>query len=184
MYHIQNTVPINHRIQQAQSISIFSSAAGHNGDETSPEHKTSSLRSTKIIDFLSLFTKQEHALWYRGVFGTMTLRKNSKYTKSPGPRAGRKTRLFSKTAWTFRPSFINYTVQLCYARSFSHVSRSLNIYPVLSGADPVFEICQIGDLLDLQVTLSEKGISPFVTDYSGLTLLHVSIDRRVLPNPD
>lgn len=82
---------------------------------------------------------------------------------------------------TFRSPFMSYAFQLRYTRSFGHISQSLNIYPVLSDDDPVFRMCQNGDLLGLQAALSRKGVSPFVTDTNqGWTLLHVGIEFPLL----
>ena len=179
MYHIQNTVPIVHQIQQAQCVSILHSAPDQSEDDDSPGHKLSSLRSTNSMKHPSLSTKQERVTWYGGMFGTMILEKKSKYPKSSAS-AERKKPLVSETAWTFRPSFISYAIQLRYARSFGYVSPSLKVYPVLDRYDPVFDMCEYGDLSGLQAALSRNSVSPFVTDSNGWTLLHVSIELRQL----
>ena len=167
MYHIQNTVQIVRPVKQAQSASLL--------HDDFPRHEVSSLRCTHSRGSASPHTWQEHLLWYRGIFGTMTLRKISKYSQATSAGANGKIPLVNKTVWTFRPSFISYTLQLHYARSFRHISRSLNIYPVLSQSDPIFSMCEQGDLLGLQTALTRQCVSPFVTDYeSGWTLLHVS----------
>ena len=183
MYHIQNTVPIVHQIRQAQSVSTLPSAPSQNEDEDCRGHKVSISCSTNSIQYPSSpssRSKQQHAQWYSRTFGTLNLQKKSKYSKPPSASNQGKTPLISETAWTFRPSFISYALQLRYARSFGYISRSLNIYPVLSYSDPVFKICINGDLLGLQAALSRKGISPFVTDFQGWTLLHVSTDFHQL----
>ena len=182
MYHIQNTVPFTHQIRPAQSASTLIPVLDPNKDEDSPGHEISSLRSINLSRFPSSYTEHEHVLWDGGMFGTMTLRKISKYSQAPSARANRRTPLVSETVWTFKPSFISYTLQLLYARSFGYVSRSLNIYPVLSESDPIFRMCEDGDLLGLQTALSRQGVSPFVVDHEfGCTLLHVSTgDLRLL----
>ena len=177
MYHIQNTVPIVHQIQQAQSVSNLHYAPGRNTDEISSEHELSILHSTKPMKHPCPSTKQEHVTWYGGIFGSMTLEKKSKYSKSSA-NAKWERPLITEMAWTFRPSFIRYAIQLRYARSFGYVSPSLNIYPVLSTSDTIFQRCKDGNLLGLQTALSRNGISPFVVDSNGWTLLHVSIDVR------
>ena len=177
MYHIQNTVPIVHQTQQAQSVSTLDSALDQSEDEESPGYEVSSSWFTKCITYASPCTEQEHVTWYRGMFGTMTLEKKSKYPKSSAS-AGRKKPLVSEMAWTFRSSFISYAIQLRYARSFGYVSPSLNVYPVLDRSDPVFDMCEDGDLSGLQAALSRNSVSPFVTDPDGRTLLHVSIELR------
>ena len=176
MYHIQNTVPVVQHIRQAHSASL-----DQNKDEDSPRYKVSSLRSTPVMGSPSPYTEQEHLLWDGGMFGTMTLRKTSKYFEAPSAGAKGELPLVSETVWTFRPSFVSYTLQLLYARSFGHVSRSLNIYPVLSDSDPIFSMCWEGDLLGLQTALSSQRVSPFVTDSElGWTLLHVSTGFSLL----
>ena len=170
MYHIQNTVPVVDQILQIQSASNVHPALDQYEYEVSPRCEVSTFPS-------SPYTEQKHLLWYRGMFGTMTLRKTSKYSQTPSAGANGERPLVSETVWAFTPSFISYTLQLLYARSFGHVSRSLNIYPVLSASDPIFSMCEDGDLLGLQTALSRQRVSPFVTDYeSGWTLLHVSTE--------
>ena len=177
MYHIQNTVPIVHQIRQAQSVSTLHCAPALNEVEDSWGHEVSNPCSSNSMSHPSSYFKQEHVLYYNTIMGTMTLQKNSKYSKSPNASAKGKAALVSETAWTFRPSFISYALQLRYARSFGYISRSLNIYLVLSRLDPVFAMCREGDLLGLHVALSRKGVSPFVTDdWCGRTLLHVSVE--------
>lgn len=173
MYHIQNTVPV-HQIRQAQYASNRHPALDQNEDEVSSRYEVSTLRSSSSTEISSPYTEQEHLLWYRGMFGTLTLRKTSKYTRASSAGANGKTPLVSGTVWTFRPSFISYTLQLLYARSFGRISRSLNIYPMLSNSDPIFFVCFDGDLLGLQTALSRQRVSPFVVDERGWTLLHVS----------
>ena len=174
MYHIQNTVPVVHQILQTQSMSTLYPALDKKECEVSPGYEISSLRSTPKMGSPSLYTEQECVLWYGGIFGTITLRKTSKYSQTVKAGASGKIPLVNKTVWTFRPSFISFTLQLLYARSFGYVSRNLNTYPVLSGSDPIFSICLDGDLSGLQTALSRQRVSPFVTDESGWTLLHVS----------
>ena len=113
------------------------------------------------------------------MFGTVTLEKKSKYSKSSANAKGKRP-LISEIAWTFRPSFIRYAIQLRYARSFGYISPSLNIYPVLSTSDTIFQICRDGNMLSLQTALSRNGVSPFVVDSNGWTLLHVSVAVRWL----
>ena len=180
MYHIQNTVPIVHQIRQAQYASTLHPAVDQNEYEVSSGYEVSSLGSTNLTRSPSPYTEQEHVLWYRGMFGTMTLRKTSKYSQTPSAGADREIPLVSETVWAFTPSFISYTLQLLYARSFGQVSRSLNIYPVLSESDPIFSMCEDGDLLGLQTALSRQHVSPFVTNYYGWTLLHVSAGFSLL----
>ena len=175
MYHIQNTLPVVHQIRQAQYASISHPALDQNEDEVPARYEISSLRSSSLTRSPSPYTEHEHLIWYRGMFGTVALKKTSKYSQASGVGANGKIPIVSGTVWTFRPSFISYTFQLLYARSFSHVSRSLNIYPVLSKSDPIFSMCRDGDLLGLRTALSRQRVSPFVSDHEeGRTLLHVS----------
>ena len=152
---------------------------GQTPDEKSSGHEISTLHSTKSMKHPCPTTKQEYVTWSGGILGTMTLEKKSKYPKSSTNAKGKRP-LISEVVWTFRPSFIRYAIQLCYARSFGYISPSLNIYPVLSTSDTIFQTCKDGNILGLQTTLSRKGVSPFVVDSNGWTLLHVSIDVRHL----
>ena len=175
MYHIQNTVPVVHQILQTQSMSTLYPALDKKEYKVSPEYEVSNLCSTPKMGSPSPYTEQECVLWYSGIFGLITLRKTSKYSQTVEAGASGKIPLVNKTVWTFRPSFISFTLQLLYAWSFGHVSRSLNIYPVLSKSDPIFSMCTNGDLSGLQTALSRQRVSPFVTDDEmGWTLLHVS----------
>ena len=184
MYHIQNTVPVVHQIRQAQYASIRHAALDQKEDKVSSKYEVSSLHSSNLTGSPP-YTEQEHLLWYRGMFGTVTLKKTSKYYQALNAGADGDMPLVNQTVWAFRPSFINYTLQLLYARSFGYVSRSLNVYPVLSESDPIFSLCEHGDLLDLQTALSRQRVSPFVTDHeSGWTLLHVSTVFFLLLVPD
>ena len=131
MYHIRHTVPVVHEVRQAQSVSTLHSFPFH-GDEDPPRHEVSNLLSTNMMKSSSSSTKEEYVLWYSGILGTMTVQKKSTYSKSPNASAEGKAPLISEAVWTFRTSFISYALQLRYNRSFGHVSRSLNIYPVLS----------------------------------------------------
>lgn len=175
MYHIQNIAPIVHQIRQAQSVSTFRSAPAQNEVEGSRGHEVSNC-PTNSMTHRSSYIKQEHVLYYNSIFGTVTLQKNSKYSKSLNASTEGNAPLINETAWTFRPSFISYSLQLRYVRSFGYISRSLNIYPVVSMDDPVIKMCRNGELLGLQAALSRKGVSPFVTDVDGWTLLHVSTE--------
>ena len=174
MYQIQNTVPIVHQIREAQSMSTICSTPRHMEVELSG-HEVPNPRSTNVMKHSFSSTKQEHMVWYRGMFGTMTLQKKSKRSQPANAVAKGKALLVSETAWTFIPFFVGYALELRYARSLGYISRSLNIYPVLSEDHTVFALCEEGDLSGLQIALIEKRVSPFVIDPHGWTLLHVII---------
>ena len=181
MYHIQNTIPILNQIRQAQSACTLKFSTGQDEDEDFSGHKIPSLSSTNSMEHPSPSTKQEHVLWYKGIFGTIYHQKKSKCSKSTHTSAEGKAPLISETSWTLISSFVSYALQIRYARSFGHISRSFQIYPVMSHLDPVFELCRDGDLVGLQAALSMKRLSPFVTDdLLGCTLLHVSIKFQQL----
>ena len=185
MYHIQNTIPILNRIRQAQSASTSNLSAGQDQDEDFSGHKIPCLSSTNSMKYPSPSTKQEHVLWYKGIFGTIYHQKKSKYSKSTHTSAEGKASLISETSWTLMPSFVSYALRIRYARSFGHISPSFQIYPMMSHLDPVFELCRNGDLVGLQAAVSMKRLSPFVTDdLLGCTLLHVSINFHQLPAYD
>lgn len=172
MYHIQNTVPIVHQIQEAQSRSTLRSASGQVEDENLSGHEVSSSRSTNNGKYSSPSTKEEHVIWYSGMFGNMTIRKRTKHSQPANAVAKAKTPLVSETAWIFRPTFLGRALQVSYVQSLGYISRSLRVYPMLSSQNSIFRMCRLGDLSGLQTALAEKRVSPFVTDFRGRTLLH------------
>lgn len=174
MYHIQNTVPVDHQTRQTEYASSPHPPLDQNEEEISSGYEISNLLSPNSTRSPSSYTQQEHVLWDGGRFGTVTFRKKSEYSPAMNTGANGKSPLVSEIVWTFRPSFISYTLQLLYSRSSGHISRSLNIYPVLSDSNPIFQIFRDGDLLDLQTALTRQRVSPFVTNEGGWTLLHVS----------
>jgi hypothetical protein len=122
----------------------------------------------------STITKQTDTLWYRGILGKITIQTKSRHTKIKRSRAVGELPVVKEGTWTIRPSFLSYVVEMRYKQSFGQISRSLNIYPMLDRNEPVFKMCWDGDIAGLQVALSSGGISPFVSDKDGCTLLHVS----------
>lgn len=139
-YHLQNTVPIVHQIWQAQSMSTLHLFPVADCDGDFQGHEVSSSRPTKFIRNPSPSTKQEHLLWYSGMFGTMTLQQKISHSKSKNASAEGKASLISQISWTFRTSFISFALQPRYSRNFGHISRSLNIYPVLIQSDSMLEL--------------------------------------------
>ena len=175
MYHIQNTVPIVHQNRLTQPVDTLHLVPHRDEDKDTRENEVLSLRSTKSTNIPPPSTQEEHVTWYNGMFGIMTLKQKSKYTKSSHSSVEGKLPLTSEITWFFRPAFMSYTLELRYAQSSGHVSRSFNIYPVLNDTDPIFRMCQKGDLLALQTALSGNNVSPFITNSYGQTLLHVGI---------
>ena len=174
MYHIQHTVPIIHHKRQSEPACSLQFTSCRSEDEDCQGYKAFNLRSTDTTKAPCPFTEEKHVTWYIDMFGIMTRKQKLKYTKSPRSDIEEKQHLVDEKVWTFRPSFLNCVLQLRYAQSLGHVSRSFNIYPMLSKSNPIFAICESGDLLGLQIALSANSVSPFVTDTNGLTLLHVS----------
>lgn len=99
------------------------------------------------------------------------LQTKSKYI---GDDATKEDPVVTKKIWTIQPSFVSYVLEMSYMQSFGHVSKSLNMYPILKRGHHIFELCIDGDIKGLQVALSSGEISPYVLDEDGGTLLHVS----------
>lgn len=67
----------------------------------------------------------------------------------------------------------HHQLELQYMQSFSHISRTLNVCPVLSITEEVFSMCEYGEVESLQDLFGKKIVSPFASDIGGWTLLHV-----------
>ena len=67
----------------------------------------------------------------------------------------------------------HHQLELQYMQSFSHISRTLNVYHVLSHTEEVFSLCVHGEVESLQDVFGKKIVSPFASDIGGWTLLHV-----------
>ncbi len=134
------------------------------------EAPLSNYRSSNLAKNNSPVSPETLVPYYRGVFGTVTLRKKMKYSNS---RTGKSSAVVSESAWTIQPFFISYMLELRYIQSFKQISRTLNVYPVMGHNDVVFRMCRSGDVQGLQELLSEGTVSPFASDQWGWTLLHV-----------
>ena len=80
----------------------------------------------------------------------------------------------SETIFVFIPSFFSRCVELRLRKDYGIVTPSLTAYPILKGArkPPVMWACRIGDLEALEKAFSTPGVSPFMVDTDGNSLLH------------
>ena len=119
--------------------------------------------------------------WYRGIFGSVEIRKRTKHSSQlPYLRAFGTQPLAEETAITIVPSFMRRLLELRLATSLGKVSRTWNVYHVMAMDSSIFNMCTNGDIGGLQALFSSSGISPFVLDEEGKTLLHV---RPLSPIP-
>ena len=150
-------------------ISTLHERSADNGDnqlkEVSPSMSSNHAKKNSPVPEVAFIPH------YQGILGTVTLQRKKRYINS---RAVQRLVTIDESAWIIRPSFISYVLELRYIQSFRHISRTLNIYPVLYDTDEVFRMCSKGDVHGLQDLLSQGIVSPFVSDQDGWTLLHVS----------
>jgi len=88
-----------------------------------------------------------------------------------------------ETVVTFIPSFFSRCVEMRLGNNYGKVSSTLTSYQVVKADDslfegvwngsPIFRACQLGDIEALRSAFSYQGVSPFVVDENGDSLLHV-----------
>ena len=120
-------------------------------------------------------TKETYYCWYQGFFGFIIVRTKSKSLKRSHSRWNDNRALVNEKTIKIKPSFVRQVLELRLMNSFGRISRTLSTYHVLECKAPIIRLCKDGDLQGLQVALSSGGISPFVVDEYGETLLHVSL---------
>ncbi len=125
-------------------------------------------------DTLNISAKSESSSFYRGVFGSVNLQRRRKFVRSlaescPGDGKPASDSLFV----TIQPSFMQYSFDMSFAVGTRFIPRTLNVYHTLSDQEPIFDYVCDGSLSALQLALQNGIASPFVTDESGYTLLHV-----------
>ena len=122
-------------------------------------------------------TRQETVnAWYRGMLGSVTIRKKMKYSSQLSSlRAFGSKPLAEETSIIIAPSFVKRLLELRLAYSLGKASRTLSFYPVVTSDSPIIDLCCNGDMLGLQAVFSSGTMSPLVVDEFGWTLLHVRI---------
>jgi hypothetical protein len=86
-----------------------------------------------------------------------------------------KAPIVRETIWKARPSFMSYVLEIRFMQSFDQISRSLNVYPVVTFTSTIKDSLKTGDLRSIQVALSNARISPLAIDEDGWSLLDVGV---------
>ncbi len=175
MYHIQSIRPFVASFSDTDTAKALPVTPLRN--ETTGRSVVSNRSSSLSSKVPPPVTKQTSSYWYKGIFGNVKVQTKSRYI---GVHATDEDPVVEKRIWTIKPSFVSYVLEMHYAQSFGHVSKSLNMYPILKDNHHVFRLCSRGDIKGLQVALSSGEVSPFVLDEIGWTLLHVSAPVRQL----
>lgn len=167
MHHLQNSDTVIRQMLETCSVKSVSSIS----------HQDATLRRNEFRAFkaskpLSRSAKQETAIKYGGFLGNVTVLRKSRVSEC---RPTDKAHVIEETTWTVRPSFLSYAFEVRYTQSLGHISRTLSTYSMLSRNEPIFTMCAHGDIEGLQVAFLRGGISPFVLNEEGWSLLHVSI---------
>ncbi len=132
----------------------------------------------------SITTERMGKIWYDGILGSIGMHRKSKRSDySQKPRQNPISITMEEYTFLICPSFMRRVFELRFCSSFGRIARSLTVYPVLELDDPIFEMCERGDMVGMQVAFGAGELSPFVVDSYGETLLHVcswlSIQRQV-----
>lgn len=123
---------------------------------------------------LTLITQETVRMWYDGILGSVRIHKKSKSkSRSSDTRPNQKAFTIEEDLIMIHSSLLRRGFELRFLNSFGRVSRSLNIYPVMMEDEPIFRMCQRGDIEGIRVALDGGSLSPFVLDNHGRTLLHV-----------
>ena len=135
------------------------------------ENRTLTPRST-----FGTTRRETHQVWYQGFFGRVDIRyKSTSLSRSNDRRFRNKAAVFEEEVVRISPILLRKIFELRFVTSLSRIPRTLNIYSIIDWRAPIFDICCSGDLQGLQAMLSSGTVSPFVSDDSGRSLLHVSL---------
>ena len=123
-----------------------------------------------------------NSVWYKGILGYINIQRISKYTagRSQTSRVVEKKAVTEESVVTIMPSFMRLGFDLRFVMGFGRIPRALNLYHVLPNDSEVFNMCRRGDIEGLQTKFSDGGLSSFILDEDGWSLLHVSISSRIL----
>lgn len=123
---------------------------------------------------LAIIAKSDNSILYWGLLGHIIIQKKRKCLKRPGaPYVDTEKCMPDEKVITIGPSFSRYSFHMSFAAGFRLVPRSLRIDQILPSKAPIFNSVKEGDLGALQAALDDGSVSPFVTDETGATLLHV-----------
>jgi len=123
---------------------------------------------------LSISTKSESRNFYRGVLGSVNLQRRRKFVRGLAePCAGDGKLSSDIVIFTIQPSFLQCSFDMSFVAGTRFIPRTLNFYHTLSDQEPIFDYVCDGNLSALQLALQNDIASPFITDESGHTLLHV-----------
>lgn len=113
---------------------------------------------------------------YKSPFGKLYIRKKSRPASfsNDEEQAASKAYTTTESDWVFMPSFYPRCIQIKYLNACGKVQGSIRTYPVIPFAHPVWYMCVGGDVQGMQKLFSERQISPYCVNETGLTLLHVS----------
>lgn len=116
---------------------------------------------------------------YQKVFGAarFDLEMNGS-TIVPHSQVAGRTMLFETSFIIVTPKILRRRFEMILGFQSGQISRTLNIYPVMSSGSSYFTMCQRGDILGVKAALGEGGLTPFVLDEHGFTLLHVCLRTR------
>ena len=81
----------------------------------------------------------------------------------------------------FQLPFLKRVLDLCLGQRLFSIPRALRVYHVISSTEPIFQMAADGDVEGIQSALAE-GMSPFLVDEDGWTLLHVCSFHAVTYN--
>ena len=129
----------------------------------------------------TIIAESHRGNWYWGVLGSVHIRTNTKYTKKLKNSYDESEQpVTEEKVLTIRPSFLRYGFDLSFDRGFRSIPRNLRTYDTISHDAPVSGFVIDGDLAAPQKALQQGVVSPFVSDESGHTLLHVGSVWTVL----
>ena len=153
-----------------------------NLSNSTSQNRESSLFSLDAEQPSQMPSKANVMIWYNGILGNVTTQKSSKSVSNTlNVRVANARTTSEETVIVLRPSFLRNHYELHFVESFGHISRTLNVDPVVDHQDPVFKMCCFGDITGLRSAFCDGRASPYTVDSTGTSLLHVGIlfDRQI-----
>ncbi len=148
--------------------------------EYAQQYEELAVTPAKSNSSLHITSKEQKTIWYRGVFGSVTLQERWIRTSISDSRTVGKP-VPAKKVLTMTSPFLRHTFEFYFGASFASVPRALRVYQIINYRAPILGMCRNGDLEGVQNELANGTVSPFVVDETGWTLLHVisSVKSRV-----